>query len=415
MNKRSRYTWLCCLIFNISLLNACTSTGLSKTAIPFNRIDSLPHTDGTCIQPITKVAYPIGIPKPLNEEPTEITPLGNWRFVASLPESLGGFIPGVVTRSEEVWIDAGFDTKKVFRYRTDTSQWKSYNTIDDASAVPESLFLSREGTIWGFDVISFGKDSQRNLPLLSRYNENADQFESVTDIDGLLHTIRLFRTPPSVSEDQAGWLWFFGSRYGDVGVGLYSFDPAHLKVEEQIYWPRGHSFTGPDVAPDGLIWYYNGSGERGKLSKYSPITREVQTYYGIPSFERIGSPINLFFDQDGRLWVDNKGWLDFTDPDNPLWYEIIPSTAFLTDQGAFNYIDDVEGPLSRYGFTPPIHISQSSNGWMWFTTLYGIVRLNLENEEWCLFTTGSSPVVEDDEGNVWISVFDKIYKYQLGP
>jgi streptogramin lyase len=339
--------------------------------------------------------------------------------LASLPESLGGYIPGVVTRSEEVWIDAGFDTKKVFRYHTDSRRWQTYNSIDGIAAMPEALFVSRDGTLWGIGVDTFGPEFAPRLPLLSRYDEKNDRFEFIIDVDGILVGIGLLRNLLPISEDQTGLLWFFGSRYGDDGlgddsVGLYSFDPATLKAEKRISLPRGYPYTGPVAGPDGMIWYYNGSGERGKLFTYSPITREVQPYYGIPSFERIGSPISLFFDQDGRLWADNKGWLYFADPENPIWYEIIPSTAFLTDQGAFR-TDDVEGPRSRYGFTPPIHISQSSNGWMWFTTLDGTIRLDLENEEWCLFTTGSSPVVEDDEGNVWISVFDKLYKYQLEP
>jgi ligand-binding sensor domain-containing protein len=161
-----------------------------------------------------------------------------------------------------------------------------------------------------------------------------------------------------------------------------------------------------------MIWYYE--GEQKKLFVYSPVTREAQPYYGIPNFERIGSPADLFFDRDGRLWVDNKGWLDFTGMGKPTWYEIIPSTAFLTDQGAFK-TDDVEGPLNRYGFSRPIYIFQSSNGWMWFTTLNGIIRLDFEKEEWCLFTNGSSLVAEDNNGYIWISVFDKLYKYHLGP
>jgi hypothetical protein len=146
---------------------------------------------------------------------------------------------------------------------------------------------------------------------------------------------------------------------------------------------------------------------------YSPVAHESRVYYGPPSLERVGTPGTLYFDREGRLWLSNKGWLDFKDPANPVWYEIIPSAVFLTDNGEF-VGDNPEGSRSRYGWREPSKIYQSSNGWYWFTA-DGIIRLDPQEAEWCRFTTGRSPVVEDEDGYLWIVVYDKLYKYDLEP
>ena len=150
-----------------------------------------------------------------------------------------------------------------------------------------------------------------------------------------------------------------------------------------------------------------------KFTIYSPTTEDVQQYLGLPLFDKSTAVSVLFFDRNGRLWIDNKGWLDFTNPAKPIWYEIIPSPVFLTNDGWFD-IRIGDGQISKYGWLVPSEISQSTNGWFWFTTGRDD-WLNPKKGEWCLFTTGSSPVVEDNDRNLWIVVFDKLYKFQLEP
>jgi hypothetical protein len=414
MINQFRKAWLYLpSIIILMLSGGCTSmTKTMKTVFP-NIPNGLPSNsiDSPCIPPVVNIAYPVDIPKSLNGESNDIFPLGDWKFEANLPEESNGSIPQIITKSQEVWVLSD-ELEYVYSYSTETKKWEGYNTIENVSAVPRSLFLSKDETIWGFGVSSSGVDANDKIPLISRYNENSDQFEFVTDIDGVLLDLRLIRIPPNVSEGQDGLLWFFGSRIGDIGVGLYSFNPSSLKVEKWLYWSSNHSYTGPVVSPEGLIWYFQGDLNNQHLHSFSHDTEEIQTYYGIPDFERVGRPINLYFDHEGRLWADNKGWLDFENPDNPVWYEIIPNPVFLTDQGAF-HPDTIDGSISKYGFSPSVYISQSSNGWLWVTTFHGTIRLDLEEGIWCKFTTGSSPVVEDGEGYVWIVIFDKLYKYQL--
>jgi hypothetical protein len=122
-----------------------------------------------------------------------------------------------------------------------------------------------------------------------------------------------------------------------------------------------------------------------------------------PDFNSIGY---LYFDLAGRLWVDDRGWLDYADPENPIWYRVIRSPAFLTDASR---------PESQYGWTRPFSMLQSSNGQYWFSSIAGMVRLDPGTGEWCKFTTGYGPISEDDAHTLWIAVFDKLFKYPLTP
>jgi len=391
MKDRIRNSSYCILLGCILLLNSCGKVP-SELA------------NGTCILPVEKIAYPIGISPYPEKEISQIGPLGSWQFQASLPEpSEKGDASQLVARSSDLWILPLFSTK-AFRYSTDTDEWQIYNTIDGFTVVPQNIFLAEDGTLWGFGTITKNLDSQINISFLSQYNENNDQFEFVQDTDGLLDEILVISFPARLSEDDKGIFWFFGSLPGGDDVGLYSFDPSTRKATKHLSLPIGFVYAGPVVDRDGIIWFYHGEPEEGQLLKYSPTTHRIQPYIGLPNFDELGDISLLFFDQEGNLWLDNKGWLDFTsDPANPVWYKMIQSPVFLTDRG---------GGEAKYGWLTPFHISQSSNGWFWFTTIDGTIRLDLKRGEWCKFTTGSSPVVEDKDGNLWVVVFDKLYKYQ---
>jgi hypothetical protein len=83
------------------------------------------------------------------------------------------------------------------------------------------------------------------------------------------------------------------------------------------------------------------------------------------------------------------------------------------------FIGYFEAPQPQYGWLTTFDIFESSDGLIWFTTNGGIIRLDIrqgyEKGEWCLITNGYSQVKEDNHKNLWMIVFDKIYKFHLQP
>jgi hypothetical protein len=401
MNNFLRNITFYLLTVSTAMLTSCT-TASSEAA------------DAVCMPPVEKLAYPVGVPKPLDSEPTEVPPLRGWQYQTSLPEPSGQTIaPQLAAEGNEVWV-LPVESEAIYKYLVHTNQWKIYDSIDDHHVIPRSIFQASDGTLWGFDQIAPDFKPTIEYPLLSRFDLATDQFEFVRDVDGLLDKILTISVPTDVSEDKSSRLWFFGNLPGGEDVGLFSFDPLTAKAEKHLSLPLGYGYEGPVVAPDGNIWFFN--HKENRLVYYSPTTRQTTTYYGLPIFQEREDYRPLFFDREGRLWINNYGWLDFTNPIEPIWHEIIPSPVFVTDRGNFIiHIGGDDQKESGYGEVDPFIISQSSNGWYWFTTSGGTIKLDTTTEEWCLFTTGSSPVVDDGNGHLWIEVYDKLYKYRLKP
>src|SRR3972149_1060507 len=184
-----RYQSLYLLILGSMLLNSCGKT------VP-------DVTDESCMPPLKKIAYPVGIPPSLDdEEKPEIGPLGGWQLESALPGPLEtDHNPRIVTTSDEVWVMSLSGTR-VFRYDKNTREWKTYSTIDDFSAAPANLLLTKDGSLWGMDAISDGFASRDNFPLLSWYNKNTDRFEFVKDVDGLLDNVSPISYRADIAED----------------------------------------------------------------------------------------------------------------------------------------------------------------------------------------------------------------------
>jgi hypothetical protein len=192
---------------------------------------------------------------------------------------------------------------------------------------------------------------------------------------------------------------------------IVSFNSTSLQAVRQLPAPQDSYWGDIAIAPDGAVWIADWGA--GQLVRYDPTTGQATPYVGNfwtrqdfsqEAFE--GSIGNLYFDRSGRLWIQDRGWLDFTTRGQPMWYQVVRSPVF---------IDDQVHPESQYGWYRPSTTYQSSNGFFWFGYPAGMVRLDPESGEWCRFTTASGPIAEDEDHNLWIAVFNKLYKYSLEP
>jgi ligand-binding sensor domain-containing protein len=367
--------------------------------------------------PVEKLAYPVGMSeKTSSVERQENPPSQMWEIENDIPTS--DFVTSLVARNnDEIWIGTN---SMILKYLTDVRAWTSYTSISDKEVVPANLFLDHDGVLWGSGLVYNGEaTSKSEISLLSKYDDASNKFISVNDSSNLLKDDGASRSTSNLAEDKDGKLWLIVNDF-DKKIGrrssLYLFDPETLRAELKLIAPiERQEFQDFTFDLNGNIWIIEFGSLGAQLVEYDPVTQSVTTYTGrldddgIPQdglvkesdFNNIR---NLYLDQEGKLWVDDRGWLDFTDPSNPIWFNIIRSPVFL---GASSR------PESLYGWTRPYLTYQSSNGQYWFSSIVGMVRLNPDNADWCKFTNGQSPIAEDENQYLWIAIFGKLYKFHL--
>jgi streptogramin lyase len=175
---------------------------------------------------------------------------------------------------------------------------------------------------------------------------------------------------------------------------LIRFDP--INREAKIYL-SGANFTN-SMAIDNNDNIYILDLDQSQIIKFSPKTQET-TKYKVPIVLDAPPSVYLFYDRDDRLWLGDRGWFDFSSGSNPQWFNVIRSPVFI------NYLQS--GGI--WGWGRPFFTYQDENGILWFTSIRGTGWLNSEEGQWCIFTTYSSRVFEDDQQNLWLFVHGGLY------
>jgi hypothetical protein len=210
-----------------------------------------------------------------------------------------------------------------------------------------------------------------------------------------------------ITGDHLGNLWMIlADKFNALG-SLYRFDPSIGKLSRHLKDIRLSGGASLAVASNNDVWIFDPFIDE-KLIQYNPTTEIFRNdFINLSAWAIQNWNGDLYFDRSGKLWSGKDGWLDFTNPDLPVWYQIIPSPVFISD-----YYDGG----NQYVWANPSHIYQSSNGWYWFSfPSIGIVRLNAETGDWCRFTNKYSQVVEDNQQNIRVVIEGKIYVYKLKP
>ena len=399
------------------ILISCARTPTSTQEVVPSPASTADIASPECISPVTNLAVTVGWDAPV-PTPQPIAPI-NWKMIAELPEAAGAGISSFAAQKNAIWVSYNAQAtgdKKLLKYNLDKNTWSSYNPTGDYYVGASRFLITKDGTTWSY-YLSGVKNASPNFRLLSRYDPSLDQFEFVLDKQGLLQYPTELRS--NIVEDTNGLFWFFVKDATDEKlILLYSFNPLTLQVEKHPLQINAYT-TAITFGPDGKIWTVEFPS--GTLWQYDPVKKETRSFNKLGKTDvkdrpdiKLNDILNgisfLYFDRAGRLWLGNKGWLDVSNPDHIVFYALIPSPVFLA-----YYSGDMYG--DAYGLdTSASNVYQSTNGSIWFTIAGGVVRLNIEDGykkgEWCLITNGSSKVVEDSEHNLWMSVFNKIYKYQ---
>ena len=405
------------------ILGACgQTTQPSPVALAATTSSEMPlHQYDECIPPFTDLAIPAGSGEIERQSQTQIPPRG-WESISAIPNPSEHLAVSNFTASgNSIWVlYRNNESKDVMaRYSASTNEWKYYATPKNSYGVPTDFIVaSKTGELWGYYSFFSTEGLEDGLSLLVRYNVIKDQFESVIDKQGLLQTPRTISSKIVVDENGRFWM-FVKDGLNDSSPTLYSFDPVTLQAEKHNVYSETFS---PFIRRDGKLWIPDWPA--GKLALYDPTTRQVQYFDSIKTFtlskgethvkftEVIEGAGPLYLDRSERLWFGYTGWLDLKISEDIGWYKIITPPEFVIY---------TESPLPMYVLSPTTlrGMHQSSNGWMWFSTTDGVVRLKMldsfQHGEWCKVTNGVSNVVEDQQGNLWMIVFSKIYKYHIKP
>ncbi|MEW5872895.1 MAG: hypothetical protein AB1894_26790 [Chloroflexota bacterium] len=351
-----------------------------------------------CIPPIVTFAFPLYSKERRDySDQKHILPGAPWDFVANMPESTqenSGFGSILFARSkqgyDEIWIIRG---SELLVFNTENNSWKPIDgQIKGTGKTPMTVFLAKDGSIWGAGMRGLSYDQ---IPILSRFQEDEGTFEFVLDGDNrLIENTRILRTPLI---DQRGMFWLI-INYNQ----LYGFNPT--TKEAQLYTDTTSPLLSSKMAlaPDGTIYILSMGLGDSRLLHYDPSTNSAMEEPILLESPGESAFDSLFMDRSGRLWFHDFGWMN----QEHQWYRIIRSPLFISDRTEYRF---------QYLWENPDIVFESSNDLLWFLSSMGTTWLNPEDGEWCRVTTYPSRVVEDQENNLWILAYNKLYKLQLEP
>ncbi|MBN1874301.1 MAG: hypothetical protein JXA33_08715 [Anaerolineae bacterium] len=360
-----------------------------------------------CIAPPVSVAFPPDAAAPPGYRQTPVPVASIWEPQLSQRQRktvMQEQAHSIVARSsDDIWVIASVTA--IVNYRPSIGKLYTYTIqVGGDEFVPRKLFLAQDGTLWGV-----GKPSYVQFKgFLSRYDATEDRFVAITDAQQMLFNDHR-HSFETVAEDSQGHLWFA------VNNTLIRYNPTTEETERINTQDWGLAFTYFTIAADDTLWLSAASQtaldpKTYRVYRYDPHTGSLQDYGTPPGAyaDAYAHNFNLAFDRSGRLWASDFGWLEFSTPDDWLWYQVIRSPVFIHDR--------IHGSEKQYYWSHPQPPYESSDGYFWFQSGAGVVRLDLEQGAWCLMTTVPGDFFEDEEHNLWLAGDGgQIYKYRLHP
>jgi len=317
----------------------------------------------------------------------------------------------VLVHNNQVWIAhynglVRFDTTqriiKTYQIPTD-SQLEDYNFV--------ALYL-QNGEIWA--LLSSAQSA------LAKYDSAKDVFTIIHDKDGLLnrvHNSTIGDISSLIGELSDGRLVFI------LGGEIFSYDPANQKAKKLLDSKSGYIVATIAISRDDTIWF---TTERDYVIRsLNPATGRLKGYGKPPSLVRDNenqselamiSSKAITVDGQGRLWVGYFDRLESDGNGNYVWHELKRPTIFVDDthiNETFDYAVYV------YKWTSVFSVKQFSDETIWFVTGVGAAQYDATQDFWCWSTTqpfrgiASSPIAEDENGDIWMVVDDSNQIYKL--
>jgi len=357
--------------------------------------DPTTNNSDQCIPPLFTSSYPYGdidgeAAANISFDKPIIPPIG-WERVSEIPDEF-------ISNEDEQWYSSVFftrtqpgytevwsyvsdsDSTSTYIYRTDTKQWQLVPTT-----VRGDWFVDHENNVW---IIPFWFADKTQASLYRLDSDNT--VVPVVDSEHLLSNGQIDAI--QIGPDGVFWVQFYDE---SDNLSLYSFSPDTLKAELHL---TDLFFSNDELVIDKDYNLYL-MKDLDTLMRYNPTTGETKTRKLPPDYVAYGRATSLYIDDNNRLWVSDRVWLDLSDTDLASINIVYRSPIF---------IDLIPG-MANYVWYRPKPLIDTSDGRLWYTSSRGLAWFKPETGDWCLFTTDPGLIVKDSQQDLWIMVEDTLY------
>ncbi len=350
----------------------------------------------------------------LPTEPWEIESIIPSEFIEDFPFPRLGhevMVARNIDGNTEIWLSrpsrfSRDKIKSIFIYRPATKEWQAISDEVMGTAVfIGEVFMTNDGTIWGVNDWEGNITNPDKGPVLSKFNEQTQQFEFVQGILEIPFTYDQLGINIDYVVDKSGKIWIFVQ-----DDGIYSYDPAsqitnkHASLENVFV-------NSPVLSADGNFYFIDQHYSkmiRGKppfriakdmIFQFVPDTGEIISLE--PPEEPWPMAWGMFITASKHLWLSAVGFIDLN---NGSWHLIHPKPSRFFEN------------VGQDAWASPDLVLESSNGLLWFnkhSDRYGTAWYDPDTGEGCMFTNIPANIIEDDQQQLWMFADGKLYRYSI--
>ena len=355
-----------------------------------------------CIPPLTTFSFPLRTHS--ETIMPDQAPRSPWQEVKAAPADNFATIPFLARQAKnggnEIWFVSDWGIIEHGRIKTAVKYVLIYHTATNEWEKIDNFFEGGEAQIFGVYELSTGE-------LI------ADGFSKTEHVFGVfdeekrifVENTALIDVPdgPLLFDEKRQLFWVFVEK-----DGIYNVDPVSNEIKFWISLPNldgstMKTFSNVRIDDKGDIYLlYNTDMYANRLFRFVPDTLEFEYVYNPLGDYYSNPPNSIFITKSGQLWLNDLGWRD-TDG---IWHLTVQSPVFIS-----NRFEDNGYTYGWYYGTP---LYESSNSYLWFNSVNGVVFLDQKQEKWCWVTTdNTSSMIEDEDKTLWMIVYGKLYKLEM--
>lgn len=397
------------LLFYLWLVASLILGGVVIDSIVSTRIHSNNNETDECLPAEFSVGYPYK--NETKHTPTPFPIPTNWQLVLEIPLP-EYYSPGNLTieSNGDIWVlvrDPIRTNNQLLHIVNDRGQVDPYEieTTDERPVALSKLMLTKNNDLWVFG--DYKVDQIRKL-YIGAFQRDTQTFTSIPGLDFIAEDNI---SQSNVIEDNNGNFWFI------LGESLMQFDPDNLTIHkvdvnlEHSLFPNS-TLNYQTIAldeNDNLWMMVYSKSDLSASEKYGLISYDIKNsevkFHGSPPglsdwYTRDTPDLRILIDHIGRIWVSQYGWYSQLEG----WYKLILPPLFIASVPDYFY---------QYSEWFPRPVMETEDRFIWFSSVAGIARLDMETNQWCLVSRiGTNAFGHDIQNNIW-AIFDhQLYRFK---